>query len=235
MKKRIFVFIITSLLLSIVILITYLNYNNIDVDNNNIPSNSKISYFPEKTFPRIESYGYITSDKKIKREEKIIKNEYDTIIKNYISENLYEFKEPLLYNYDSGKEIYRFTWLRSFHNPIVIRIEIASNKKTIFWKELKINKEYKPIKIITDTYKPLDNEKWTELENLLKKENFWEIYPNINVLGNDGSFWVLEGTKDKKYKAVAFWSPKRNKIEYFELCKYILALTDLKIDEYKIY
>lgn len=235
MKKTIFAFTIVGLLLSAITLIVYSNYNHIDVDNNNIPLNSKVSYFPVKTFPRIESYGYITEDKKIKHEKKIIKNDYDTIIKNYISENLYEFKEPLLYNYDEEKEIYRFTWLRSFDNPIVIRIEITSNEKTIFWKELELDKEYKPIKIIRNENKPLNDQKWNELKSLLQKENFWDIYPNINVPGNDGSFWVLEGTKNKKYKAVAFWAPKRDKIEYFNLCKYILSLTDLKIEEKNIY
>ena len=214
-KKKIFVFIIASLLFSTIILIIISNYNHLDVDNNNIPCNSNVSYFPDKTFPRITTNGYLSKENKVETEEIIIKNEYDTIIKNYISKSLHEFKEPLLYNCDEEKEIYRFTWLKSFDNPIVIRIEISSNKKTIFWKELEIDKEYKPTKIIIDENKPLSNQKWNELNRLIQKTNFWEIYPNINAPGFDGSFWVLEGTKEGKYKAVAYWVPKRKQIEYF--------------------
>lgn len=46
-------------------------------------------------------------------------------------------KEPCLYQnpITHGTEIFRFTWLRSFDPPIVVRIEKKENGLTIFWKK----------------------------------------------------------------------------------------------------
>jgi hypothetical protein len=40
---------------------------------------------------------------------------------------LYKMKEPVLYNYDLGKETYRIIALRAFHLPIIVRIDKYSD------------------------------------------------------------------------------------------------------------
>ena len=32
-------------------------------------------------------------------------------------------EEPVLSSYKGDKEIYRFTWLRTFHHPVAVRLE----------------------------------------------------------------------------------------------------------------
>ena len=50
-------------------------------------------------------------------------NAIDTFMNCWYSEMLQALNEPILLGLDGDAEIYRFTWLRTFHNPIVIRIE----------------------------------------------------------------------------------------------------------------
>ena len=47
----------------------------------------------------------------------------DSFVNTWYSKHLFVMREPLIYGDKSKNEVYRFTWLRTFHNPIAIRIE----------------------------------------------------------------------------------------------------------------
>ncbi|MBN2729687.1 MAG: hypothetical protein JXR53_10725 [Bacteroidales bacterium] len=44
-------------------------------------------------------------------------NGRDTFINNWYSYHLFAMLEPVIYNDSSKNEVYRFTWLRTFHPP----------------------------------------------------------------------------------------------------------------------
>ena len=46
----------------------------------------------------------------------------DSFFQNYFSANFYALKESVLFNHYLGKDLYRFTWLPSFDQPLVISI-----------------------------------------------------------------------------------------------------------------
>ena len=46
----------------------------------------------------------------------------DTFVNQWYSKMLFSLKEPVLSNYQGQKEIYRFTWLRTFHHPISVKL-----------------------------------------------------------------------------------------------------------------
>jgi hypothetical protein len=46
----------------------------------------------------------------------------DSFVQNWYSSTLYSFKEPVLYQNFIGHNIYRFLWLRSFQQPVVISL-----------------------------------------------------------------------------------------------------------------
>lgn len=47
----------------------------------------------------------------------------DTFRLKWFSSNYLCFKEPILYNYYLGYENYRFLWIRSFNNPVLITVK----------------------------------------------------------------------------------------------------------------
>jgi hypothetical protein len=54
---------------------------------------------------------------------RFIPSRIDTFGLKWYSSNYLCFKEPILYNYYLGYENYRFLWVRSFNNPVLITIK----------------------------------------------------------------------------------------------------------------
>ena len=125
-----------------------------ELDNFGIPSDSAIGYFPEKLFTDtvlcyITPSGQIVDPKYFKKEEQIriyggtleelrdtFKIETDSFAFRMTSYMLYKMQEPVLSDRFLGYDAYRIIALRSFHNPIVIRIENNKGKISIISKRL---------------------------------------------------------------------------------------------------
>jgi hypothetical protein len=129
-------------------------------------------------------------------------------------------------------QIYRFTYLRTFDNPIVIGFENSNDTITIYWKVSDGAGGYEPGKIIENKTIKLTIAEWEKFENKIKSTNFWELpTTEKELLGNDGSRWILEGKKLGKYHVVDRWCGGKIK----SLCKELIELTDLKIEEKDMY
>ena len=50
-------------------------------------------------------------------------NALDSFVNQWYSKTLFKMEEPVLSSYKGDKEIYRFTWLRTFHHPVAVRLE----------------------------------------------------------------------------------------------------------------
>lgn len=204
----------------------------IKVDSNNVPLSKNEKYFPLILFPDL-CIDYVKNDKgESDNKPIVVKNVLDTILVKWYSDVLFAMREPLLFNKKMNNEIYRFTWLRSFHNPIVITIVNAQNKSfKLFWKEFE--GESKNGKIIINKSKAISKLEWITFRLKVSKSHFWTMGVGRNLGGDDGSEWILEGTDDTKYKVTTICSPDCGK--YYEACMYLLSLTDLKIPENEIY
>jgi hypothetical protein len=171
-------------------------------------------------------------------------NSYSTV-KGYTN-ILIALHEPKLYNQPTNKQIFRFTWVRSFDNPISIRIENDNDKYVLYWKTSNGINSNKPGEIVIDKSKELRKVDWQQFNDLLNKIDFW----NLNTLeferklyddyweyilnqGTDGAQWILEGVEKNKFHVVERWSPENT--EYEKCCLYLLSLTDLQISKDKIY
>jgi hypothetical protein len=188
--------------------------SEIITDSDNIPLNSSTLYFPLKLF----------------NDSTTIKEKY-SFIDSWYSEMLFSLHEPLLYNRIESKEIYRFTWLRSFHHPVAIRIEKTSNGIKLFVKQSSGAGGYQPGKIIVDTVKYLTIQQWTTFTTFIEKINFWKLPIQDNdVSGSDGAEWILEGTNKESYHFVTRWSPDEKRFKEFkDCCEYLLTLSGLQI------
>lgn len=150
---------------------------------------------------------------------------------NWYSTHLNALGEPVLSDSLPAK-VFRFTWLRTFHNPIVIRLENNNDSIILYWKVCDGAGGYEPGKIIENKSKVLTIKEWTDFVSSINSINFWNLpTTQSGILGTDGAQWILEGKELGKYHVVDRWSG--GKIE--SVCMKLLELTDLKIKQDDIY
>ena len=76
------------------------------------PKDSLTYYFPRKVF----------------KDSSFISTNIDTFKLDWYSVNLSCFKAPILYNFYLNRDIFRFLWLRSFHDNVIITLERTKDK-----------------------------------------------------------------------------------------------------------
>jgi hypothetical protein len=189
------------------------------LDTLSIPSDSTAFYFLSK-----------------KSNQDTTNNSLDSFVNTWYSQMLYFLKEPILYSYKGDKEIYRFTWLRSFHHPVIVRIEKQSNIIRLFAKVSNGAGGFEPGKIIVDTTFDVAVKEWDDLKKKIVEVKFWEIPTESKKHnGKDGSEWIIEGIKDNMYHMAIRWTP--NKIEegnFRSIGETLISISKIK-DETKDY
>lgn len=162
-------------------------------------------------------------------------NNQDSFAYACYSRILYALQEPILYSYSGEKEIYRFTWIRSFDYPVSIRLQKKDDQINLVIKITDGLGGYDPGKIKLDTTISVDKEEWEIFKSLLKKAKFWEISTKDDVVGRDGSEWILEGIDNKKYHWATRWSPSDRDIDFKNVCEYLIKLTSINFESKLIY
>jgi len=159
----------------------------------------------------------------------------DTLLVTWYSYQLYALKEPVLFTLKSENEIYRFTWLRTFDNPIAIRMEKRADTYKLYWKVCSGAGGYEPGNIIIDETADVTEEVWNTFIKMIKQLDFWDMEPKDSTFdGLDGSQWILEGKNYQYYRVIDRWSPYGKNL-YSRCCMFLLELTDLDISDDKIY
>lgn len=177
---------------------------------------------------------------------------------NWFSSSLYAFKEPILYNYYLGHDIYRFLWLRSFDRPIVFILNRYNNNVWLIVKILDKQPQFidqtilkaLPIKgkglkvelvpdsvikgdrkanIVLEKRINITSSEWNKLDSLLKVANYWTIPPVKDATGTDGSQWIIETHKIENYRFVQRWTPKD---KFRDIGVYFIELSGLKEEIY---
>lgn len=150
---------------------------------------------------------------------------------NWYASHLNSLQEPVLSDSLPAK-VFRFTWLRSFHNPIVIGLENINDSITLYWKVCDGAGGYEPGKIIENKSKAVTIKDWKDFIASINSIDFWNLpTTKSGFLGTDGAQWILEGKKLGQYHVVDRWSG--GAIE--TVCLKLLKLTDLKIKKDDIY
>jgi len=176
-------------------------------------------YFPQELFLRTN----------IKDEE------YLCIGYSWYSKQLYAMREPSLYQ-ETGNDIetYRFTWLRTFHNPIVIRISRQRDTFSIILKLCDGLGGYEPGNLVVNLTRTISHQEWEKFQSHLSTIDFWSMETSDDVIGFDGADWVLEGKNDGLYRLVTRWKPNHN-ISYYQCCDYLIQLAGLVIPDNEKY
>ncbi len=154
-----------------------------------------------------------------------------TVRNGWYGEHLKAAGENSLLNIsDKDLEVYRFTWLRTFNHPVIVRIEKRKDKIKVFFKELSGAGGYEPGKIFAENSIFLDGEDWCDLIGSLNDADFWKLSSSDEERrGTDGAQWIIEGVKDNRYHVVDRWSPTKS--AYREVGLHFLRLSGFVSDK----
>lgn len=159
---------------------------------------------------------------------------FDSFTNEWYSRHLRAMNESVLFEGKINKEIFRFTWLRTFHNPVVIRIEKENDSVNLFYKMTDGAGGYEPGEIVIDSRKKLALNDWQKFIQLVDSCHFWSTMPCEKLMkGLDGSQWILEGATNDYYQVVDEWMPGKG--SYYDCCNFLIELTGLKIKKKEKY
>ncbi len=164
-----------------------------------------------------------------------MQNALDTFTNQWYSKMLFALHEPVLSNYKGDKEVYRFTWLRTFHHPVSVRLEKQNNVIKLFTKVCKGAGGYEPKELIFDTTINVTAEQHKTLTQKIDNINFWNLTTEKqDDYGNDGSEWIIEVCKDAKYHMVTRWTPSEERQGNFRsVGEYLISISDINKEETK--
>jgi hypothetical protein len=123
---------------------------------------------------------------------------------NYYLRNWLELGESSLMTADSIETI-RFTLLRSFKGPIVIRIQNEQGLIRVYRKEVTIQEEKHQRNLVASNVKSLTPNDWMSLCKGLDDIQFWNMPSSEKLEGMmelDGDQWILEAKIKGVYKIV---------------------------------
>jgi len=184
-----------------------------------VPSNAQSSYFPR---------GVFSPDTRL-----------DRFVSNWYSKNLTALKEPSLFALRKTQphDSYRFVWLRTFHHPVAIRIDLKADGTGILTTKIANGAGgYNPGVLIVNKTRPLTSEEIHRVLGQVTESNFWSlsITWTEDRRGEDGSEWIVEGVKKNQYHLVSQWSPKTGPIHQIGLL-FLLTLAQLDIPRKEFY
>lgn len=162
-------------------------------------------------------------------------NTLDTFFNEWYSKMLFAMKEPVLSSYQGDKEIYRFTWLRTFHHPVAIRLEKQNNIIRLFSKVCNGAGGYEPGQLIFDTIHNVTFDQYKSLTQKIDNINFWNLKTEQrDEAGKDGSEWIIEAVKDNKYHMVTRWTPSEGRQDNIRsVGEFLVSLSKFSSDEKK--
>jgi hypothetical protein len=147
---------------------------------------------------------------------------YDWYVKH-----LEALDEPSLWSLSKTQkeQSYRFLWLRTFHHPVAIRIDVnADGTSRLTTKMTSGAGGYDPGHLVQNETSKLPKEQTDWFLGKIEDNKFWELAPlDKSRMGLDGAQWVIEGVRDGSYHVVDRWSPHDGPVRVIGL----LMLKDL--------
>lgn len=133
------------------------------------------------------------------------------------------------------KAVIRFTWLRSFHPPIIVRAEgLGSAAPRLVATHLSGQGGYGPGNIDQHIERPLRADEAATLQAALTEAALFPPskpeapLPECAPFGSDGAEWVIEVVDSGGYHFTKRWSPTRGGVRSVGLA--MLKLTGWRVD-----
>ena len=127
----------------------------------------------------------------------------DTFRDRWYSQHLKAMGEPVLYQ-DGPPGAIRFTWLRSFHHPIAVRVSPSDGSYQLTATELDGAGGYAPGNVVRREQRLLSAAEFARGLQLLRAPRLW--HSTVEPNGLDGAEWIVESTEGG-YRVAYQWSP----------------------------
>lgn len=152
----------------------------------------------------------------------------------YITEQLSDLKESNLSmkKVSDETQIYRFTALPSFSNPVCITIEKSRTGMKLNWSIGKGMAGYEPKGIKKSGNKKISEKEWADFLKLFKNIDYPSLPNNTYFLMTDGTTWLLENKTTTIYNAKETNNPNQAFTETFH---YLVKLAKIKLERENAY
>jgi hypothetical protein len=135
---------------------------------------------------------------------------------------------------DKSVLIYRFDWLRTFHQPIIVRLVVNQDGiGRVTAIEMTGQGGFAPGVIAKKQTLEVSKQDVAHFQGLTKAILYWTMPTEAGPVGNDGAQWILEGVQSGQYHVVVRWTPKVG--PYREACLYMLRLSKIDVNPKQIY
>jgi hypothetical protein len=163
---------------------------------------------------------------------------YNKFVNDWFSAQLTALDEPsfLSRSKNSSEQSYRFLWLRTFHHPVAVRLELKRDgTSTLTAKIASGAGGYAPGHLVTTTSKSLTKQQTDFYVHKVNADNFWTL-PAVTKeqTGTDGSEWIIEGVNGGKYHLATAWSPTQGPIHDLGVAL-AFDLAELQIPKAEVY
>ncbi len=142
----------------------------------------------------------------------------DQFLASWYAHELEVLEEPSLLEMAKNPvcESYRFLWLRTFHNPVAVRLDVRDDGIGVITTKVASGASgfpRKDVHLIESMSRPLTPDETRAFLLQVGKGSFWSLASHVeDRTGMDGSEWIIEGAKDGKYHVVTRWSPDEGEI-----------------------
>jgi hypothetical protein len=147
------------------------------------------------------------------------KKSNDFIVEWY-SQQLKALQEPSLWETSrtAKGQVFRFLWLRSFHHPVVIRLNVNDDGTgDLVTKVGDGQGGYPPGKLIENRTQRISKQQTQWFLDEVKELKYWGLptreQENPNIVQLDGARWIVEAVWNGTYKIVDRWSPEKGPIK----------------------
>lgn len=127
----------------------------------------------------------------------------DEFTRTWYSHQLSAMGEPSL-SCGASVEAYRFVWLRTFHNPVAVRVSQSGEAYELQAIVLDGAGGYDPGQVSQRVSRRLTAAEWARVRHALDEIGFWDLPTSNDVMGFDGAEWIIEG-RDGRYHVVERW------------------------------
>jgi hypothetical protein len=133
----------------------------------------------------------------------------DAFVRGWYSEQLRAMGEPSLSCGSPGR-VYRFTWLRTFHHPIAVRVTDFGRRGRLDAIELDGAGGYEPGKPLRRRSFVLGKKTMGALRESMASA--WDLAATEPSNGRDGAEWIIELADHGRHHAIVRWSPTRGPV-----------------------
>lgn len=161
-------------------------------------------------------------------------NDIHKSIAGWYSKHLQAMKEPSLLNASSYDQahMYRFLWLRTFHKPIALRLQVKPEGHGILTVKVCDGAAgYESGNLVIEDMTKLEADDVSSFLSSVEDAKFWNMpsYESEASIVCDGAQWVLEGVRNGRYHVVDRQSPREG--TYRDACLMLLRFSELEVDE----